>query len=361
MLAPSSGPGPSLPARTAPSRTTLPSRTAAPLDETIYLEGDISKAPALPHDLGLTRLQHADSSLLLGRVPGNVTQKDFIRRGQTLRPMNVVEMAQRVRSHDRREAKLQRNRFNAHTYDATMQLEREIQRLKNEEARQADWERQLAENDAAIERGYFGNPGTRSGAAATGAAGEDREAREANIPRHPETIPESEAVRGNVAASTSAVARRLARRAGAPLIVGPEPAHHFYAGGSSSQLRKERRRQVERQRLREANLELRKQQLVDRNLEVLEDIGQQEDVNRRLAQEFHSQLEASMPPPVPMELDLAHAHAHAPAATPRTASAPAPASTSATSTHRAVAILGAAVAVAAFLVLAAAVIRRKRR
>lgn len=345
-----------------PTRTALPSRSAAPLDETVYQEGDISKLPALPHDLGLTRLQHADSSLLLGRVPGNVTQKDFIRRGQTLRPLNVVEMAQRVRGQARREAKLQRNRFNAHTYNATLQIEAEIQRLRDEQARQADWESQIAEAAAMRERGY----NTRSGAPSSEQAA-------ATIPRHPETIPESEAVRGNVAASVSAAARRLSTRAGAPLVVGPEPAHHFHAGGSSSQLRRERRRQVERERIREANLELRKQQLVDRNLEVLQDIGHQEQVNRSLTQQFHAQLEASMPPPVPLAFmegppggsdEAAEGAAPQPRArnsTAAPASASSSSSSSPSSTAKSVAILGAAAAVAAFLMIAAVVATRRRR
>lgn len=263
--------------RPAPSRTVLPSRTAAPLDERIYQEGDLSKAAALPHDLGLTRLQHADSSLLLGRVPGNVTQKDFIRRGETLRPLSIVDMAQRVRSQAKREAKLRRNRFNFHTYNATLELDREIARLKLDASRQS---------------------AKRVGASSSSEPRED----EAQVPEHPQTIPESEAVRGSANTSAASnISRMLAARAGAPLVSGPEPAHHFYAGGSSSQLRKERRRQIERQRLAEANLELRKQQLVDRNLEVLADMGEQEAANAQLAEEFRSALVSPMPPPVPLQ------------------------------------------------------------
>jgi hypothetical protein len=193
--------------RPAPSRTVLPSRTAAPLDERIYQEGDLSKAATLPHDLGLTRLQHADSSLLLGRVPGNVTQKDFIRRGETLRPLSIVDMAQRVRSQAKRETKLRRNRFNFHTYNATLELDREIARLKLDASRQSP---------------------KRVGASYSSEARDPED--EAQVPEHPQTIPESEAVRGSANTSAaSSISRMLAARAGAPLVSGPEPAHHFYA------------------------------------------------------------------------------------------------------------------------------------
>jgi hypothetical protein len=330
------------------SRTVLPSRTAAPLDERIYQEGDLSKAAALPHDLGLTRLQHADSALLLGRVPGNATQKDFIRRGQTLRPLSLVDMAQRVRTQAKREAKMRRNRFNYHSYDAALELDREIARLKAEEQQQAEQERH--EQMAA----------SRAGGRGGGASAPEP----AEIPHHPQTIPESEAVRGSAAASVSAISRMLAARAGAPLVSGPEPAHHFYAGGSSSQLRKERRRQIERQRLAEANLELRKQQLVDRNLEVLADMGEQEAANAQLAAEFVRATQLPQgPPPVPLggfdgaeEAGLSADPATQDASTGATAASGVSASTA----TKATIILGTALAVGAAMVLAGAVLARRK-
>lgn len=325
------------------SRTRAAGRDAAPLDRLVYQDGDISKLPVVPHDLGMTRLQHADSDLLLGRVPGNVTQKDFIRRGASLRPLSIVERALRVKPQGQRELRRSRNRFNHHTYDAAEQLDRQVRRIQQETARAGGAAGQGEQGDA---REAFPESGT-------------------SPPRHPETVPESEAVRGSAtAAGASQVARSLSARSGAPLVVGPSPAHHFSAGGSSSQLRRERRRAVERQRIAEANLELRKQALVDRNLEVLQDIGHQHHVNRQLAQHFREVVSGRVPLAVPGG-DAAFSNR---AATPEAEPEPAPAAegsgpssaASTASTASTIVLVAAAGLVAVTLVVAAVAISKRQ-
>lgn len=321
-------------------------RDAAPLDRLVYQDGDISKLPVVPHDLGMTRLQHADSSLLHGHIPGNVTQKDFIRRGGSLRPLSLVEKAQRVRNRAAADgyARTFRAPFGDRAYDAAEQLHREIRKIQQRER----------------------TGGARAGGAA-GAADERQErdpeggSGETGPPPHPQTVPESEAVRGGASSSgSSLLARSLATRAGAPLLRGPAPAHHFAAGGSSSQIRRERRRAVQRQRALEANLDERKQRLVDRNLEVLQDMADQEAVNRHLAAEIER---AILPQAAHAPAPKAPLHPRAGGASPTSPSAssasPSSASSASPSSASSWAIVGVAAVIAVALILAAVVLGKR--
>jgi hypothetical protein len=236
--------------------------TTAPLDRLVYETGDLSKVPVVPHSLSVRRLLHADSNLLRGRVPGNVTEKDFIRRGESLRPRDVLEQTLRVKPVSVRPRPA--SSFGQGTALAEESLWREVQRVKS-----------------AVSHPRAGAACGGQGAQWTG-PGDDAEHPFAP-PEHPSVVLESEGVRAGVA-PTGALARMLAQRPGAPSAASPAPAHHFMAGGSRSQLRKEQRRAINQERLREANLDLRKDQLVARNLEVLQDIAAQQQDNRDRAE-----------------------------------------------------------------------------
>jgi hypothetical protein len=242
--------------------------SSAPLDRLVYETGDLSKLPVVPHSLSVRRLLHADSNLLRGRVPGNVTQKDFIRRGESLRPRDVLEQTLRVKPVSTRPRPA--SSFGQGTALAEESLWREVQRVK-----------------AAVIHPRAG--AARAGAGACGAAlaadadAAAADAEPAGPPEHPSVVLESEGVRAGMA-PTGALARMLAQRPGAPTTASPAPAHHFMSGGTRAQLRKEQRRAINQEKLREANLDLRKDQLVARNLEVLEQIAAQQQDSRDRAE-----------------------------------------------------------------------------
>lgn len=241
--------------------------TTAPLDRLVYETGDLSKLPVVPHSLSVRRLLHADSNLLRGRVPGNVTEKDFIRRGESLRPKDVLEQTLRVKPASVRPRPA--STFGQGAALAEESLWREVQRVKSAVSHPA-------------------RAGSACGGGTGATAAEEQLARGGaahpfSPPEHPSVVLESEGVRAGVA-PTGALARMLAQRPGAPSAASPAPAHHFMSGGSRSQLRKEQRRAINQERLREVNLDLRKDQLVARNLEILQDIAAQQQDNRDRAE-----------------------------------------------------------------------------
>lgn len=256
--------------------------TSAPLDRLVYETGDLSKLPVVPHSLAVRRLLHADSNLLRGHVPGNVTHKDFIRKGESLRPKDVLEQTLRLKPVSVRPRPA--SAFGQDTALAEEALWREVQRAKAGIDRpragaaagacgrqcgasaetlgepEASRREPLSEQDAATPQQEFVGP-----------------------PPHPVLVMESEGLRSGMAA-TGAFARILAQRNGAPTSSSPAPAHHFMSGGSRSQLRKEQRRAINQQRIKEANLDLRKEQLVARNLDVLQGIAEEEQQARERAE-----------------------------------------------------------------------------
>jgi hypothetical protein len=202
-------------------------------------EGDLSCFPTLPHDLGVTELLHADSPFLKGTIPRNVTQKDFIRKAVGLKP-NLTDYAVRVK---RRNPK---QRLADATF-ADEALHAQIHQLKQNLGRGGDAE--------------CPNPATAAARMLDDATG----------PRpHATTVMESEGVRGALGArQTSFLAQQLAQHSTAPLASKPTPYHHFMFGGSKTQKRRLERKANQLQATAQANVQLKKQQLVDHNLAVL--------------------------------------------------------------------------------------------
>lgn len=231
--------------------------STAPLDRLIFEEGDLSKVPVVPHALAVRRLLHADSRMLHGRIPQNATEKDFIRHGETLRPRDLAQEAIRVKP--LRQTPRVVTNFGNESSLAADELERELRHVRTQMARQQGGGRITA-------------GGACGGLKAEG--GQQQQAQQGSgsgygPSQHPSTVPESEGLRAGMS-SAGTIAKLLAQRPDAPLSSSPAPAHHFASGGSRAQLRKETRRAVNREKAREANLDLRKQQLVERNMDMLQ-------------------------------------------------------------------------------------------
>lgn len=231
-----------------------------------HQEGDLASFPVTPHAEGLTALQHADSALRLGEMPENANQKDFIRKGHSLQ----ADREQRLLVHARRGARAGPPvrsfgpEFSAHSHEAARKLRAEIRRgvgsgaVQRPQAAQAMGEEEEEEGE---EQGE--NAATVSGISlVTGPR------------RHAEVVLESEAVRGNLSGATG-LSRLLALRSGAPSASAPAPEHHFYFGGSRAQKRRMARRVETLARAREANLALRKERLLEGNVEELERLSRE--------------------------------------------------------------------------------------
>jgi len=273
----------------------------APLDQLIYGEGDLSKVPVVPHALAVRRLLHADSRILHGRVPATATEKDFIRNGESLRPRDLLEEALRVKPL-RQTPRVTTNFGNESSFAADA-LEAEVRAVRMQMTRQGVH---------APTRAGAGACGASSSPAA-GASGimtdEDVRSLAADGPSpHPTYVMESEGLRAGMS-SAGTIAKMLAQRPDAPSTASPAPAHHFMSGGSRSQRKKELRRAANREKLREANLELRKDQLVQRNLELLQGIAAEEERAQEMSRAL---MEAVAPvpqaPPLPPILPPVRGH-----------------------------------------------------
>jgi hypothetical protein len=330
----------------------------APLDRLVYEEGDLSKLPVVPHALAVRRLLHADSRLLHGRVPANATEKDFIRNGESLRPRDLVQEALRVKP--LRQTPRVTTNFGNESSIAADALEAELRAVRMQMSRQTGGTR--AGRSCGADGGEDGTRGP--GGILTE---EDVQALAAGGPSpHPTHVLESEGIRAGIS-SAGTIAKMLAQRPDAPIAASPAPAHHFASGGSRSQLKKEMRRAANREKLREANLELRKDQLVARNLELLQGIAAEEDAARDTADALLRAV-AGNPQPMPSHATLpmpaatqplaAHAAPMPDPPAPRAASAQ-PAFLDSAAAKVGAALVGALVV----LVAAAAVVgaRKKRR
>jgi hypothetical protein len=204
-------------------------------------EGDLSCFPTLPHDLGVKQLLHADSPFLKSTIPRNVTQKDFIRKAVAFKP-NLTDYAVRVKRRDPKQ------RLTDATF-ADEALHAQIHSLKE----------RLGRGDAS-RIGQCSDPSTAS--MITG-------------PReHATTIMESEGIRGSQGArQTTILTQHLARHATAPIAAKPTPYHHFMFGGSKTQKRKLERKANQLQATIQANVQLKKQQLVDANTSILAEMA----------------------------------------------------------------------------------------
>jgi hypothetical protein len=204
-------------------------------------EGDLSCFPTLPHDLGVKELLHADSPFLKSTIPRNATQKDFIRKAVAFKP-NLTDYAVRVKRRDPKQ------RLSDATF-ADEVLHAEIHDLKQKLGREA------------------GNIAQCSDPASTASRMLD----DATGPRpHATTVMESEALRGSTGAKqTSFLVQQLARHTTAPIASKPTPYHHFMFGGSKSDKRRLERRINQVQATAQANVQLKKQQLVDENTTIL--------------------------------------------------------------------------------------------
>jgi hypothetical protein len=264
--------------------------TTAPLERLIYQEGDMSQVPVVPHALAVRRLLHADSNLLRGRVPANATEKDFIRRRESLRPKDILEQTLRVKPVSTRPRPA--SAFGETTALAEDALRRELDAVGKQLARQ----QQRAGAAAASCRG--------AASSGIGSPAQDPLA----PPAHPSVVLESEGVRAGMTAASS-IAQLLAQRPGAPTTSSPAPAHHFMSGGSRAQLRKEQRRAINQEKLREVNLDLRKEQLVTRNLGMLQALGEQQQQARQQAEQVAEQLHAFVAAGAPQHAGAAAAAA----------------------------------------------------
>lgn len=201
----------------------------------------MTKAPHLPHALGLERFTLADSPLPPGIIPRNVSQKDFIRqvggfKGSSDRfGLHLKPRAHRTRSFE-----------SPHQTFAHELLDHEIQKLKAAHRNE--------DRDLALE-------GSIDALALQTVSG----------PReHPSYILESEAVRQNMGLqSADSIVRTLATLPSAPTAEPADAEHHFLFGGSKRQKRKLDRKIRNAQRAAEANVDARKEQLVQSNLRTL--------------------------------------------------------------------------------------------
>jgi hypothetical protein len=198
-------------------------------------EGDLTKAPFLPHALGKYAL--ADSPLPPGYIPPNVTQKDFIRQvgGFKAAEASTLYVKLKKRSPGNRV-------FDKQTF-ADELLANEVRRLK-------------------VSAGEAGEAGQILDLAMQTVSG----------PReHPTYILESEAVRQNIGLQAAdSIVRALATLPTAPDAHPAEAEHHFLFGGSKKQKRRLDRKIRNAQRAVEANVAVRKENLVSDNLQVLQ-------------------------------------------------------------------------------------------
>jgi hypothetical protein len=276
----------------------------APLDQLIYGEGDLSKVPVVPHALAVRRLLHADSRILHGRVPATATEKDFIRNGESLRPRDLLEEALKVKP--LRQTPRVTTNFGNESSLAADALEAEVRAVRMQMTRQGVHAPTRAGAGACGASASFASLGGEPSPPfpAAGASGimtdEDVRSLAADGPSpHPTYVMESEGLRAGMS-SAGTIAKMLAQRPDAPSTASPAPAHHFMSGGSRSQRKKELRRAANREKLREANLELRKDQLVQRNLEMLQEIAAEEERAQEMSRAL---MEAVAPvpqaPPLP--------------------------------------------------------------
>lgn len=286
-------------------------------------EGDLSCFPTLPHDLGVTELLHADSPFLKGTIPRNVTQKDFIRKAVTLKP-NLTDYAVRVK---RRNPK---QRLADATF-ADEALHAQIHQLKENLGRGGDAE--------------CPNPATTAARMIDDATG----------PRpHATTVMESEGVRGALGArQTSFLAQQLAQHSTAPLASKPTPYHHFMFGGSKTQKRRLERRANQLQATAQANVQLKKQRLVDHNIAVL--------AHMSAAQEMTIAAGAAGTAPIEAAAEAAEAEAVPASSTSPPLSASASSSPSPSSAPSAVAVSAGLGAAAVIAIVFALVRHRKGR
>ena len=263
--------------------------STAPLDRLIFQEGDLSKVPVVPHALAVRRLLHADSRMLHGRVPQNATEKDFIRHGETLRPRDLAQEAIRVKP--LRQTPRVVTNFGNESSLAADELERELRHVRTQMARQQGGGRITAGGACgpkAEEEGQGGSGINSSG------SGPSQHSSGSGPSQHPSTVPESEGLRAGMS-SAGTIAKLLAQRPDAPLTSSPAPAHHFTSGGSRAQLRKETRRAVNREKAREANLDLRKQQLVERNMDLLQRLSAEQQTTAEADHALLASMSAGRP------------------------------------------------------------------
>jgi len=236
-------------------------------------EGDLAFFPVTPHADGVTALRHADSALRLGEVPENVNPKDFVRRGHTLRADPETQLKVHIRKGSRAGPPVRTfgTEFSEHSHEAARKLREEIRRGVASGAIQRAGA-SCGAGEKELEAGMSGSATPPSALSlVTG-------------PRpHAEVVLESEGVRGNLSGAT-ALSRLLATRAGAPTSAAPASEHHFYFGGTRAQKRRLARRAENMAKAREANLALRKDELLQGNVAELE----------RLSEEFEEQRRAEL-------------------------------------------------------------------
>jgi len=239
-----------------------------------HQEGDLASFPVTPHADGLRALQHADSPLRLGEMPENANHKDFIRKGNSLH----IDPESQLQISTRRRGRAPPPRtfgtaFSENSHEAARQLRREIRRGVKAGAIQRP------EEEGAPGSGDDGDDGDDG----SGAFSASPISLVTGPRAHAEVVLESEGVRGNLSGAT-ALSRLLASRAGAPTSAAPDPEHHFYFGGTRAQKRRLARRAENAARAREANLALRKEELLGDNVQELQ----------RMAREYEEEREAEL-------------------------------------------------------------------
>jgi hypothetical protein len=251
----------------------------------VYEAGDISRPQVIPHSAGVYQYALADSPLRRGIVPGNVSQKKYIAAMANFAP----HLAKGFIKETRAPTKV---REFAADYDPTRALALEVEKQKDmSRNRKPETAGQVIEKFARIQE-----EGPRE---------------------HPEYTLVS-GVKTNLSSAT-AIARALAELPSAPTDAKPRPDHHFIHGGSLKQKKKLDKKIKQRERVIEANLYQRKQNLVDKNLAELQRLSEAQDAEE-------NQLQEPFPEPV-----VNPAAERAAAAGTETASATsAPASTSKT-------------------------------
>lgn len=285
-------------------------------------EGDLSCFPTLPHDLGVKELLHADSPFLKSTIPRNVTQKDFIRKAVAFKP-NLTNYAVRVKRRDPKQ------RLSDATF-ADEALHAEIHELKQKLGRTPETQSQCSDPGSAASRILSSATGPRP---------------------HATSVMESEAIRGSTGAKqTSFLVQQLARHATAPLASKPTPYHHFMFGGSKSDKRKLERKANQLQATMQANVQLKKQQLVDQNTSILADMAHEQQARMaRMAAGAAAQDTTTTPPPPSQPQDPSPALSSSSSSSPESELA-----TSAVG-------VSAALGVLAVVVIGIALIRNRRR
>lgn len=219
-------------------------------------EGDLTKAPYLPHALGLEKFTLADSPLPPGVIPRNVTEKDFIRQVGGFKGSSD-RFGLHLKPRDRRTRSFETQ----HQTFAHELLDQEIHKLK------------------AAQRNERGHDDILQDSIETMALQTVSGPRE-----HPTYILESEAVRQNMGLQTAdSIVRTLATLPSAPTAEPSQAEHHFLFGGSKKQKRKLDRKIRNAQKIVEANVALRKEQLVQSNLQTLQDMYAQAETRINLS------------------------------------------------------------------------------